>query len=406
MLSEPSPTLRLAALRRLLSIVDSHWHEVAQCLPELEALAEDDGESREVRNVAAAVASHVFFHLEEPSQALRLALESGSGVFDLNVSSAKADGNSRNSSSNVAYVECLVSAAIDAYVSIQKAQHMGEDTAEETAGSLDVEKLNKVVQAMFQKCFIEGNFHYALGIALEAMETTKVQEILTECAARSDEITLYRLLQHSLTASNTLVTSKKFRNGVVENIAQQLQLLIESSSSVAITKNAAVTLSQCHQILGLPAPVAAIIATLLDGTEGESLLGYQLCFDLVESGDQNFVNLVEQNLPTKEEEKEGDGDENENIKKTDDIWARYNNAKRILSGGLASELALSFLHKFSDSDVLIMQNLKKALEERGAGRNSLLHNCAVMAHSYLNAGTTNDAFLRDNLEWMKKASNW
>lgn len=39
-------------------------------------------------------------------------------------------------------------------------------------------------------------------------------------------------------------------------------------------------------------------------------------------------------------------------------------------------------------------------------RNSVLHNCAVTAHGYLNAGTTNDDFLRDNLDWMKKASNW
>jgi 26S proteasome regulatory subunit N2 len=69
-------------------------------------------------------------------------------------------------------------------------------------------------------------------------------------------------------------------------------------------------------------------------------------------------------------------------------------------------LGLSFLHKNSDSDRLIMENLKKALEERGGGRNSVLHNCAVVTHSYLNAGTTNDSFLRDNLDWMRKASNW
>ena len=53
-----------------------------------------------------------------------------------------------------------------------------------------------------------------------------------------------------------------------------------------------------------------------------------------------------------------------------------------------------------------MTNLKKALEERGMSRNSVLHNCAVTAHGYLTAGTTNDSFLRDNLDWMKKASNW
>jgi 26S proteasome regulatory subunit N2 len=54
-----------------------------------------------------------------------------------------------------------------------------------------------------------------------------------------------------------------------------------------------------------------------------------------------------------------------------------------------------------------MENLKKALEERGSGgRSSVLHNAAVITHSYLYAGTTNDSFLRDYLDWMKKASNW
>merc|ERR1719390_119063 len=55
-----------------------------------------------------------------------------------------------------------------------------------------------------------------------------------------------------------------------------------------------------------------------------------------------------------------------------------------------------------------MEQLKKTLEERSSGssRSSVLHNAAVMAHSYLFAGTTNDSFLRDYLDWMKKASNW
>ncbi len=384
MLTEPSAPLRKAALRKLLVIVDTHWHEVAQSLPDLEALAEDTEETPETRQIAAAVASHVFFHLEEPGQALRLALESGNDVFNM------------KGSYNKAYVDCLVSAAIDAYVTKKKADSVGEEVQDEHTGSLDMAKLQQVLQYMFQQCFEGGNFHYALGIALEAMETSKVQEVLTECAVRSNETTLYQLLKHSLTASTNLVISKKFRNEVVESIAQQTQILMESSSSVILKKEAAVTLSQCYQILKQAVPVANIISSLLDGSEEEYLLAYQLCFDLIESGDQSYVNQVEQNLPKK-------GGDNE---KSEEVWTRYNNAVRILTGGLSSELALSFMHKFSDSDPLIMQNLKKALEERGSARNSLLHNCAVMTHSYLNAGTTNDAFLRDNLDWMKKASNW
>ena len=36
----------------------------------------------------------------------------------------------------------------------------------------------------------------------------------------------------------------------------------------------------------------------------------------------------------------------------------------------------------------------------------MLHNATVIAHGYMNCGTTQDTFLRDNLEWLGKASNW
>lgn len=68
--------IRGAALCKLLEIVDIVWHEGAEALPELEALAEDTTLPLNVQQTAAAVASRVFFHSEEPQQALRLALQS------------------------------------------------------------------------------------------------------------------------------------------------------------------------------------------------------------------------------------------------------------------------------------------------------------------------------------------
>merc|ERR1719444_469326 len=85
---------------------------------------------------------------------------------------------------------------------------------------------------------------------------------------------------------------------------------------------------------------------------------------------------------------------------------RYKKAQRILTGGFLGELNLQFLYKNSDSDPLIMSNLKRTLEEKGGNRNSVLHNAAIMAHAFLNAGTTNDSFLRDDLAWMRRANNW
>lgn len=36
----------------------------------------------------------------------------------------------------------------------------------------------------------------------------------------------------------------------------------------------------------------------------------------------------------------------------------------------------------------------------------MLHGAAVVTHGYMNAGTTTDTFLRENLEWLGRASHW
>ena len=88
------------------------------------------------------------------------------------------------------------------------------------------------------------------------------------------------------------------------------------------------------------------------------------------------------------------------------MWAHFANARRVLTGRFTSELSLSFLFKNSNANPMIMSNLKRALEERIMSHSLVLHNCTVTTHVYLNTGTMNDNFLRDNLDWMKKASNW
>ena len=64
-LSSQNATLVKASLHKLLRVVDTLWHEISTELPILEEIAEDDTKEEETRQVAAAVASRVFFHLEE-----------------------------------------------------------------------------------------------------------------------------------------------------------------------------------------------------------------------------------------------------------------------------------------------------------------------------------------------------
>lgn len=379
LLQESDATLKSHALKKLLDCVDTLWHEVAECLPDLEAIAEDLDLPLDMRQTAAAVASRVFFHLEEPSQALRLALEAGEAHFDL--------------TQKTPYVERLVAAALDAYIQERRKLVADDEDAApadkkqsaEEAG-LPMDQLQAMVHRLLESCCTDGKYDHALGIALEARETNKVHDILV--ASGSDAA----LLKYALNSSVNVVTSKSFRQEALAVIAECLQKQFENKH-----QSSAYDLIVVYQLLGNAEAVSKVLSTLVQGTEEDFLLALQLCFDLMDTGNQGFVNRVAEGL--KEIIR---ADEGNNERKT-----RWERAERVLTGGFPSELALSFLHKHSQADRLIMENLKKALEERGSGgRSSVLHNAAVITHSYLYAGTTNDSFLRDYLDWMKKASNW
>mmetsp|Transcript_15820 Transcript_15820/g.24607 ORF Transcript_15820/g.24607 Transcript_15820/m.24607 type:complete len:1136 (+) Transcript_15820:111-3518(+) len=461
LLSEPDPTLVQHALTKLLSVVDTLWHEIAEALPDLEAIAEggtlgggededDDDNDNDImvdaapaevvvfdqrtRQTAAALASRVFFHLEEPRQALRLALESGNEYFNV-VKPPKEDE---------AYVERLVNAAIGEYVKkrrgefdaagIAAAGAAGEDKEEEEE-ELDMDKLQSVVHLMFERCYQDGQYGHALGVAFESMEKDKVAEILqrlllatTTDGTNEAESNVVSILKYALQSAQTLITSKNFRVEALTLVASTLEQLVQAKNgdySSNTTKEAACTLVLCRQILGDAVAVGKIITLLIDanGKKGEegggddtSLLGLQLCFDIVDSGDEAFVAKVAECCSLEQvvvvdgsdlgSEETAADDNNNTPTRSKSTCDYYTNVQRVLTGGFTSELSLSFLYKNSNNDKLIMSNLKKALEERSMSRNSVLHNCAVTAHGYLTAGTTNDSFLRDNLDWMKKASNW
>ena len=402
MLQEPDEILQTHALKQLLGCVDMLWHEVAESLPELEALAEDTDMPATSRQMAAAVASRVFFHLDEPTQALRLAMDAGEAYFDLH--------------QRTPYVERLVAAALDVYIRLRQ-KHLddgGDDAAgsgttgdedddeDDEASGLAMDQLKQLVYRMIQTSCKDGKYEDALGIALEARETEQVRSILNESGTMS-------LLHYALQSAVSVVSSKSFRGEVLTEVAACLK------GHFATNKSASNDLVLVHQLLKQPQPVADVLTTLFEGTEEEALLGYQLCFDLIDSGDQAFVQEVASGLKDDSSSSAGASEGQESTaaaaaaasSESSAISKHYAQAKRVLVGGFSSELTLSFLHKQSNADRLVMENLKKSLEERGGGgRNSILHNAAVMTHAYLNAGTTNDSFLRDYLDWMKKASNW
>ena len=81
---------------------------------------------------------------------------------------------------------------------------------------------------------------------------------------------------------------------------------------------------------------------------------------------------------------------------------RVSKLRRVLVEGFDIDLILNFLFTQSHTDVSILQTVKTTTDNKGA----VLHNSTVVAHAYMNCGTTQDSFLRENLDWLGKASNW
>jgi 26S proteasome regulatory subunit N2 len=144
LLQEDEPELQAHALKQLLMVVDQYWAEIANSVPLIEALSEDSNFAH--RELAAAVASRCFFHLEEYNDALRLALGAGPH-FDVSASPA-----SRTAAENQ-YVDTMVSKCIDKYVEL-RAQDEGDATA-----AIDP-RMTGVVERMFERCYTDGGtFH-------------------------------------------------------------------------------------------------------------------------------------------------------------------------------------------------------------------------------------------------------
>ena len=63
---------------------------------------------------------------------------------------------------------------------------------------------------------------------------------------------------------------------------------------------------------------------------------------------------------------------------------------------------MEFLSRNNQTDLLILKTTKAALD----ARSSVYHSAVSFANAFMNAGTTSDEFLRQNLEWLSRASNW
>ncbi|EMR09366.1 hypothetical protein PNEG_02316 [Pneumocystis murina B123] len=358
LLDEKETDLQIHALKKLNELMDNFWHEIADEISKIETLYEDEKFPK--RQLAALVASKVYYHLGEYNESAIFAL-GAKEWFDLSSSSE--------------YVETIISKFIDTY--IEKNFQKYEDSK-----TMIDERLITIAEKMFQRYLDNKQWKQVLGIALEARKLDIIEEVINK---NQDE----PLKNYLLDVSINLVQNLDFRNKVL-SLLLDLFLKDKQPDYFSVIK--------CVVHLRNSDIAAKILQNLiLKNDEKNLLIAYQIAFDLNDSATQEFLQKVSQNFQLLLKESEDENDMNKDLKDT--IASRI---KSILEGEESVKLYMKFLSQNNHADNQILVKTKDSLD----ARNSIFHSSITFSVAFMNAGTTSDKFFRQNLDWLSKALNW
>lgn len=405
LLDESATELKYYALQKLDTIVDEFWAEISDVITKIEELCEN--ESFRHKDLSSLVASKVYYHL---------------GAFEDSVMYALGAGSLFNVNGHSEYVETTIAKCIDLYTQLRV---KAADTKIEEDVHID-ERLINIVDRMFQRCFDDKKFKQAVGIALE----TRRLDVFEQAILKSEDVE--GMLNYSLGICMTLIESRSFRSQVLR-VLVKLYFNLQTPDYISV--------SQCLIFLDDPDSVADVMEKLVKSTESQTLMSYQIAFDLYENASQQFLLGIQNALktlapsPLSEPERQGVTDykkdtENKDSEKpmeTDDntenkdkeskkedpqpvkkelsdtekvLQERIIKLIEILSGDATIKLHLEFLIRNNHADLLILKNTKDIV------RNSICHSATVISNAFMHCGTTSDTFLRNNLEWLGRATNW
>lgn len=303
------------------------------------------------------------------------------------------------------------------------------------------EQLHKIINQLFERCFREGRYRQVVGIAVEARNLEVLRRTILRATederkenkaggtsvGRGEE-----LVEYVLEICMDVVQERALRNELLRLILDLLHD-IPSPDYFSIAK--------CIVYLNENSMASEMLAELVKKGDPKSLaVAYQIAFDLYDNSTQEFLKKVREELPkapapssvaAADRGDQMDEENTENVKETDhllsavddntgasssslkdspekqepmpaEVEKAFDSIRDILQGTKTIELDLEFLYRNNHTDMSILNKIKDSLE----ARNSIFHTAVTLANAFMHAGTTNDKFFRDNLEWLGKAVNW
>ncbi|KAI0018592.1 26S proteasome regulatory subunit rpn2 [Xylariomycetidae sp. FL0641] len=306
----------------------------------------------------------------------------------------------------------------------QKKQHRSSSIAT-TSNELDTRRaIDSVIERLFESCLREGRYHQVIGVAVEAKRLDIVQKVIHRAdddhkrakgKGAQDEYLgpAEQLMEYCLDICMDVVQERAFRDDM-------LQLVLDILTGGRPKDPDYFSIAKCIVYLNKDEQAQTVIRHLVNSETVETTaIAYQFAFDLYDNGTQEFLGKVISGLPKCEEPEKKEGQKtgesesepllsSENQGDSDDDVIRgkltevYGNIRSILDGTKTIHLNLEFLYRNNHTDLSILNKVRDSLE----GRNSIFHTAVTFCNAFMNQGTTNDKFFRDNLDWLGKAVNW
>ncbi|KAH6645499.1 armadillo-type protein [Truncatella angustata] len=468
-LADEEPELKVFALQTLNDDIDTVWIEVAGALGQIEALYEDESfpERKLAALVLSKVYYHLQAYDESMFFALaagNLFKLNNPGEFEETIISkcvdhyiaaknenhtvlsqkdkedkslpalATAFGNDTNAAALVSPTtpfsqstlpsKSLLSRAstdntiIEPSFEAPRKQHRSSSIAL-THSELDTRRaIDNVIERLYANCLRDGRYKQVVGIAVEAKRLDVVARVIKEAGADKNKSTedgpgvAEELMEYCLSICLDVVQERAFRDEI-------LQLVLDILSNV--TEPDYFSIAKCIVYLNKDEHAKDVIQTLVKSGENHDIaIAYQFAFDLYDNGTQEFLGKVKEQLPSGEPkaDRAGEGSSDEeatestslldnkdesNAEDSDDKDSKaWKNIRAILNGTKTIKLNLEFLYRNNRTDLSVLNKVRDSLE----GRNSIFHTAVTFCNAFMNQGTTNDKFFRDNLEWLGKAVNW
>lgn len=278
--------------------------------------------------------------------------------------------------------------------------------------------LQGVIDTLFENCLREGRYRQVVGIAVEARNLEVLRMVIKRAskdekraAGKQVEGTpgvVEELMEYILDICMGVVQERSLRKKILKLI---LSILSEIPTPDYFS------IAKCVVYLNQDEEATFMLRQLIGQNDPNALaIAYQIAFDLYDNGTQEFLGKIIKSLP----EGAPEGKEKDEATESDALLGELNNRagpgevvppgtaevfahiRNILDGTRTIKLNLEFLYRNNHTDLSILNKVRDSLE----GRNSIFHSAVTFCNAFMNAGTTNDKFFRENLEWLGKAVNW